>query len=595
VKINLANTVLISSFSVLQTMTILQDICPKLPCDDKKTILVNALLPYSSENHDDKNANPVFNYERKDIVIGDGKILAIFPSSSSTSFHDQDDAIETIDCSERMILPGFVNAHTHSSEQWEKGLIQQLPLELWVLQLIKNEPRGDAGWYGTESLTKTPSWAIAVSALQSGLEAMLSGCTAVMDHLFVRNIEDVEAAVSAYKCLGIRAFVAPMLNDDKEMYLNYVPLVTDAKERNVEGCTCALGTNGCYRVTQGPSDPVKTQEALDLWEESVKRFHDPDGGIEIVIAPYTPQSCSIDLLKGAVDLRKKYNLCGHTHLLETRGEALMAKQFFPSKSAVTQLRQVGFLDLPGTSCAHAVWLSEEEIDIMADAGAVVVHNPLSNLRLGSGVFPVKQALDRGLIVSIGCDGSCSSDGQNMLEAIKLATTLSTITTPEYRDWLQPQLIALSLASKNGYRGLNMAGKAGEIKVGMAADLTLWDLTSLALLPRTDPLSTLILGSRCQAPGDGSTLDIVYVNGRKVVSNGSPLGVDIQALRLALMEAKPTYRDPAITSPKADPMIARAEFEYRAAMGLDSEGKTLPTSPELGFFPDNRVLYDSTLK
>lgn len=141
----------------------------------------------------------------------------------------------------------------------------------------------------------------------------------------------------------------------------------------------------------------------------------------------------------------------------------------------------------------------------------------------------------------------------------------------------------------------MSGKAGEIKVGMAADLTLWDLTSLSMLPRTDPVSLLILGSRCQAPDAGSVLDTVWVNGRKVISQGSPLGVDIKGLRSALSQAQPDYRNPEITDPKTDPMIARAEFEYRAAMGLDPEGQQHPTPHELGSFPGGRVLYDSTIE
>lgn len=562
----------------------IEDLCrPLLP--PVKTVLTNVLIP-SSDN------GSQLSYERKDIVLHHGKIDAIENPHSVVA----EEGVETIDCTERMVLPGFVNAHSHSIEHWAKGLIKQLPLELWVLQLFKHEPRGDEGWNGIESFTETPAWSVGLSALHAGLEAMLSGCTAVMDHLFVRDIEDLEAAVNAYKFLGIRGFLAPMLNDDKDMYHNYIPLAADAEARNAAGCcSCAMGENGRFRVAKGAHDPAKMQAAMNLWEEAVQRFHDPAGGIEIVIGPVAAHSCSMDMLKGAVELRKKYNLCGHIHLLETRAQALMAKQFFPSKSAVKHLRESGFLDLRGTSCAHTVWLTDEELFIMADAGAVCVHNPLSNLRLGSGVMPVKKALDKNVIVAVGCDGACSSDGQDLLEALKLATTLSTMTTPEYTEWLTPQLVALTLATKNGYAGLGMAGKAGEIKVGMAADLTLWDLTSLSMLPRTDPVSLLILGSRCQAPDAGSVLDTVWVNGRKVVSQGSPLGVNIKALRSALTQAQPDYRHPEITDPKTDAMIAKTEVEYRAAIGLDPEGQQHPVPPEIGSFPEGRVMYPSTIE
>jgi 5-methylthioadenosine/S-adenosylhomocysteine deaminase len=563
----------------------LQDLCRPLP-PSVKTLLVNVLVPSSEGTA----------YARKDIILNQGKIAAIEPAHSVEAAEGEED-IEIIDCTERMILPGFVNAHSHSIEHWARGLIQPMPLELWLMNLFDHEPRGKQGWHGADSFVKTPAWAVGLSALHSGLEALLSGCTAVMDHLFVRDIDDIEQAVVAYKALGMRSFLAPMLGDDANMHENYYPLAADATARNEGGgCACgaALREDGCFREAKGASNPETTQAVLDLYEDAVLKFHDPDKGINIAIGPTAVHSCSMELLKGATALRKKYNLCGHTHLLETRAQALMAKQFFPSQSAVKQLRESGFLDLPGTSCAHTVWLTDEEWDIMAETGAVCVHNPLSNLRLGSGIIPLISALDKNVTIAMGCDGSCSSDGQDILEALKLATILSTMATPEYRKWLTPRQIALNLATKNGYKALGMSETGGEIKVGMVADVTLWDLTSLALLPRTDPLSLLIMGSRCQAPGAGSTLDCVWVRGQKVVAGGSPLGVDIEALRATLIKSQPDYRDSKITDPKADPKNARAEVEYRAAMGLDADHQQHPTPVDLGSFPNDRVLYDSTI-
>lgn len=311
---------------------------------------------------------------------------------------------------------------------------------------------------------------------------------------------------------------------------------------------------------------------------------------------YDGTACSTELWQGAVELRKKYDLCGHSHLLETRAQALQAKQFFPSGSAVKHLKELGFLDrnLRGTSFAHTVWLTEEEYDIVAEEGATCVHNPLSNLRLGSGAMPVVNALRMGVSVAVGCDGSCSSDGQDMLEALKMGTFLSAVTTPDYKDWLTPHRVALDLAAKNGYRGIGMEGKGGEIKEGMVADVTLWDLSTLALLPRTDPLSLLVQGSRTQAPGAGSTMHSAWVNGEKIIENGSPTGINIEVFRKALIDAQPDYRCGFITDPKQDPLIASAEVEYRAAMGLDRERQTLPMDESLGSFPQGRVFYDSTI-
>lgn len=536
-------------------------------------------------------------YIRQDVLLSEGRISKIASAGTLST------AGSVISCQERLLLPGFVNAHTHSIEHWTKGLIKQLPLELWVQQLIRNEPRGVQGWEGEESFLKTSSHAVGLSAMHCAVESLLSGCSAVLDHLFVRNMEDLAAAVDAYKAVGVRAFISPMLNDDAEMYTNYIPLVPDAVARNTRklklssgysnggsGCNCGMGQDGNFRTKKSPSDPEKTALCLKLWEEAIERFHDPEGGIEIVVGPVTVYSASKELLQGAAKLRKKYKLCGHTHLLETRSQALQARQWFESGSAVKQLRDTGFLEGRGTSLAHSIWLDDEEQTLCAEAGAVLVHNPLSNLRLGSGVAPLLDYAAKGIAVALGTDGACSSDGQDLLEALKLASFLPRMTTPEYRDWPSARDMALQNACKHGYQAIGMDGVGGELQEGMVADVSLWDLSSLALLPRTDPVNLLVMGSRTQAPGAGSTLADMWVRGVRVVNEGSPCGVDLTKLRAVLAEAQCEYRDPEMTDPRVCAQTSAFEAEYRAALQLDGT-----TSGEGQAFPANRVLYSPTLK
>jgi cytosine/adenosine deaminase-related metal-dependent hydrolase len=115
-----------------------------------------------------------------------------------------------------------------------------------------------------------------------------------------------------------------MLGDEATMYHNYIPKVPDGAARNKQcagGCCGAMGPNGAFReMGQIAYSRDRMAAAFELWEEAVKRFHDPESGIEIVIGPVTAYSASAEMLRGAAELRKKYDLCGHTHLLETRAQ-----------------------------------------------------------------------------------------------------------------------------------------------------------------------------------------------------------------------------------------------------------------------------------
>jgi 5-methylthioadenosine/S-adenosylhomocysteine deaminase len=264
---------------------------------------------------------------------------------------------------------------------------------------------------------------------------------------------------------------------------------------------------------------------------------------------------------------------------------------------VKHLRDTGFLQVPGTTCGHCVWLDDEEVAIMAECEATAVHNPFSNLRLGSGVAPLFSYAQRGMNVCLGADGACSSDGQDMLEVAKLANILPCVATPEYRDWPTAHYTAMRLGAANGYKGILLEGKPGQLgkggvlEEGALADVSLWDLTSLSMLPRTDPLSLLIQGSRTQAPGAGSALDSTWVNGTRVVKNGSPVNVDVIALREVLRHAQGEYRDPAITDPSTHDKTARAEKEYRAAMDLDPAG-AVGDRPHYEW-PEHCTLYEAS--
>jgi len=591
-----------------------------------KILLANALIP---------DANVDGKYERKDVVLENGVIARVRDARCAEDNDDADAEAttteekkkgsskegkegekeeeyydEVIDCRERMLTPGLVNGHTHSVEHWLRGAIPPLPLEMWIFQLILHEPRGEKGWFGEKSWVETPSAMIALSSLLCGIETLLSGSTVIMDHLLCRNIDDVEAAVTAYKALGLRCFIAPMLNDDGTMYHNYVPLARDAKERLAKCGSCGMcggldGKTGCFRTEKSAYSKEALEKSLKLWEDAVEKFHDPENGVNIAIGPVTCFSASFDLLKGAAELRRKHNLCGHIHLLETRAQALQSKQFLNENgcdgSSVKLLEKSGFLSVPGTSLAHGVWLTDEECDIVSKADATIVHNPLSNLRLGSGVAPLRRYKNNGVKVCLGADGSCSSDGQDMLEVVKIANFLPCVETAEYRDWPSPRETYLKLGCENGYHSVNLGDKGGKIQEGMLADVCLWDLSALALLPKTDPLGLLARGSRAQSAGAGSVLAECWVNGKRVIKEGEICGCDVKLLRKIVSQAQDyVHESKTVLRPESYDLTRRAEREYRAAIGLDvvekEEKKTKKMKKENAehrdFPEDNRVLYDA---
>jgi len=450
-------------------------------------------------------------YDTVDVQIIDNAIAAISPRI---------DAIATaIDGKNKLLLPGFVNAHTHSSEMWQRGIMSVFPLELWLAELYDFAPLDIEKVY--------------LSALGTAVETLLSGGTTVVDHLVLipgKELETIATAVRAYKEVGIRAFVAPLIQDE------------------------SLSAGIPSGESEQTHEPYfrSTQATLEIIEEAVKQFHRPEEGIYIATAPTGIQLCSDALFTGCIELSEKYNLCRHSHLLETKAQEKLAKEKYGC-SAVEHLKRIGYLG-DRTTLAHCVHLTEADIAILAETQSTVVHNPLSNLRLGSGIAPILKYRQAGVNVTFGCDGASSNDSQDLLEAIKIGSILHNVTDFDYQHWITPRQ-AVEMASLGGAKGLNMADELGSLTVGKKADLVLYDLTSLSLLPRTDPIGLLVLGRPT------NVVDSVWVNGKQIVADGKVKTIDVDNLRQELFnhsQWQPTRKSQS---------VAQIEAHYRTVMGL----------------------------
>src|ERR671933_3001343 len=424
-------------------------------------------------------------YATVDVQIVDHQISAIRPNLEVVG--------SAIDGQNKLLLPGFVNAHTHSLEMWQRGLIPPTPLELWIAELYDFPPLEPEQVY--------------LSALGTAVETLLSGGTSVVDHLVLipgKEIETIASAVRAYQEIGIRAFIGPLIQDES------LTAGMPSGDSDIEHAAYIRSTNA----------------TLELMETAIKQSHNAEKGVNMLVAPTGIQLCSDALFEGCIELSDRYNLCRHAHLLETKAQQKLAQEKYGC-SALEHLKRIGYLS-DRTSLAHCVWLSDADIEILAEMRSTVVHNPLSNLRLGSGIAPILKYRQAGVNVAFGCDGAASNDSQDLLEAIKIGSILHNITDSDYHRWITPRP-SVEMAVLGGATGLNMADELGSLTVGKKADLVLYDLTTLSLLPRTDPIGLLILGRPTNA------VDSVWVNGKQVVADGKVTTIDVDALKLELFK------------------------------------------------------------
>jgi 5-methylthioadenosine/S-adenosylhomocysteine deaminase len=232
------------------------------------------------------------------------------------------------------------------------------------------------------------------------------------------------------------------------------------------------------------------------------------------------------LLALCQELAERYDTGIHTHLLETQVQAMLAQQRY-GVTQVQPLQRLGLLT-PRLSCAHTIWIDEDDVERLADAQAVVVHNPGSNLKLGTCLAPIPTMLACGVTVALGTDGVSTNDSPDLHRAMHLAAILHRPHEPRRARWVSARE-ARRMATQGGAKALRLAGQIGAIAVGMRADLVLYDLTAPQWVPLNDPIQHLVHVE------DGSAVDTVLINGRVVVDQGPVTTFDAAAL---IAEARP---------------------------------------------------------
>jgi cytosine/adenosine deaminase-related metal-dependent hydrolase len=394
-----------------------------------------------------------------------------------------------IDCSQMIVMPGLVNSHSHLTEILQKSFRDNLRMEIW---------RGYRAM--TEDLANLKPDEIGTAAELACSEMLKNGVTAVVDHFSTRpglSVDKMEAILGAFEKTGIRGMLVPSLRDQ-----DFIRLVTRSP------------SNGKAAKKESP-EPWK-EEVLAV----VTRLRRASTLSGIMLGPSSPMNCSDGLLREVVNVSEQFNLGIHTHLLETRLQSWAARRLY-KKALCAHLEEIGFLS-SRLSVAHGVWLNEVEMDILARSGASVVHNPASNLKLGSGIAPIAKLKARGVNVALGTDGGDTSDTYSIFEQMRLASFVSRVVAEHSQEWITA-LDALRMGTVNGAQAIpDWRGKIGVIKPGYRADVVLLK-PSLRLRPLRDVVHQLVF---CEA---GESVDTVLVDGKVVLEGGRLIGVDEEAL------------------------------------------------------------------
>lgn len=391
------------------------------------------------------------------IAVKDGLIIYIGKEDEAPSF----EADEYINGEGKIAMPGLINCHTHAAMSLFRGIAEDKDLNTWLRETIwplESKLRPEDVYYGS---------------LLSCIEMIKSGTTCFSDMYFY---EDMVAKAVAET--GMRCVLSPGIVETGHKMLGKILL----------------------------------REAVKV----AKKYHGSfSGRISVMLGPHAVYSCSPNLLEKIGEVASKLNVGIHIHLAESESDSTSIKEKY-GKSEVELLDEIGLLK-PNLLAAHCIYLSDADIALMAKRDAKVAYNPVSNMKLASGIPRIKGLLDAGITVGLGTDGPASNNSLDMFDTMKFAALLQKA---KYRDpRVLPARKVVEMATIDGAKALGLNRLVGSLEVGKKADIILIDIKKPHLTPLHNIYAALVYSMR------GSDVNTVIINGKVIMKDRCVKTVD----------------------------------------------------------------------
>lgn len=373
---------------------------------------------------------------------------------------------ETVDYEGAWIMPGLVNCHTHSAMTLLRGIRDDSNLHEWLEDYI---------WPAESQFTAE----VTTKAVQFALAEMLLSGTTTFNDMYNPHGVDIKQIYQAVRQSGMRCYFSPTL-------------FTSQAETAAETLT-------------------RTRAII----EEILSYDDED--FQVMVAPHSPYACDEDLLQGSVDLARELDLKLHIHVAETQNENKIILERY-GKRPLAFLKGLGYLDRPAIF-AHGVELNPSEIADLATSPVSIAHNPISNLKLASGVAPVTNLLVVGVTVGLATDSVASNNNLDMFEEGRTAALLQKMREGDASQFTIEQ--ALKALTIEGAKALGLEDKIGSLEVGKQADfIAIQPKGRIHLYPLENMLSHLVYAVK------GSDVQDVYIAGKQVVRDGQVLTVNV---------------------------------------------------------------------